>query len=108
MEIIKSGIPKIAVENPIGYMSTIYKKPTHIIQPYQFGHPVSKQTCLWLKDLPKLKFTKIREPEWVTHKNGNRMSKWHYDTSLLPLKERSKVRSKTFQVIAEAKANQWG
>lgn len=108
MKMIGSGIPKIAVENPIGHMSTRYRKPNQIIQPYQFGHPVSKQTCLWLNGLPLLEPTNIVEPEWVVHKNGNRMSKWHYEASLLPIKERSKIRSKTFQGIADAMADQWG
>ena len=62
--------PKVAIENPIGVMSTEYKKPTQIIQPYQFGHTERKATCLWLKGLPMLEPTNIIEPDIIKHKSG--------------------------------------
>ena len=100
-------IPKIAIENPIGIMSTHYRKPDQIIQPYQFGEPVKKSTCLWLKNLPLLKPTKIVEPEITTLKTGAKFSTWDYKISMNH-KERAKLRSKTFQGIADAMAEQWG
>lgn len=88
--------PKIAVENPIGIMSTLYRKPDQIIQPWQFGHGETKATCLWLKGLPKLVPTDIVEGrEARIHKLG-------------PSKNRSKLRSATYLGIAEAMAKQWG
>lgn len=99
-------IPKIAIENPVGIMSSKYRKPDQIIQPYEFGDSFSKKTCIWLKGLPKLKPTKIVDPgeflEW-TDKNGKRkrMSKWYSEN------KSGKVRSKTFPGIAKAMAEQW-
>ena len=104
-------IPKIAIENPIGVMSRIYRKPDQIIQPWQFGFPTTKATCLWLKGLPTLKPTNIVDKgEVVISKSGNRMSKWYYETSKLSLKDgaRAKARSVTFQGVADAMADQWG
>lgn len=101
-------IPKIAIENPICIMSTKYRKPDQIIQPHQFGHPSIKSTCLWLKDLPKLDSTEKVEPEYVILKDGRRYSKWSNDTFKLPKELRWKERSKTFQGIANAMADQWG
>jgi len=96
MELALAEIPKIAVENPIGIMSTGYRKPDQIIQPWQFGHGETKATCLWLKKLPKLEPTNIvegREPR--IHK-------------MPPSKDRWKLRSITYQGIADAMADQWG
>ena len=102
-------IPKIAIENPVGIMSSIWRKPDQIIQPYQFGQPFSKKTCLWLKDLPLLKPTNIVERgEQITFASGKSMPKWYSDAFRLPPAERAKVRSKTFQGIANAMAEQWG
>jgi site-specific DNA-cytosine methylase len=87
---------KIAIENPIGVISTKIRKPDQIIQPWQFGHGETKATCLWLKGLPKLTPTNIvegREPR--IHK-------------MPPSKNRGKERSRTYQGIAQAMANQWG
>jgi len=100
--------PKICIENPLGIMSTRWRKPDQIIQPYQFGHVEAKKTCLWLKGLPPLVHTKIVEPEYTTFKSGKRMATWYTDALKLPPHERMKVRSKTFQGIADAMANQWG
>jgi len=111
MQIANMPIPKIAIENPIGIMSSHYRKPDQIIQPWQFGFPTTKATCLWLKGLPLLKPTNIVEKgEVVISKSGNRMSKWYYETSKLPLKNgaRAKARSVTFQGVADAMADQWG
>ena len=109
MQMINAPIPKIAVENPVGIMSTIYQKPNQIIEPYEYGHNCTKKTCLWLKELPLLKPTNIvdKGDVWVA-KSGKRMSQWYYDSSCLPPKEREKMRNKTFQGIADAMANQWG
>lgn len=106
--LMDAPIPRIAIENPVGLISTTIRRPDQIIHPYHFGHPVSKQTCLWLKGLPPLQPTKIVEPEWVEFSNGKRQSKWYYETSLLPHSERGHVRSKTFTGIGEAMADQWG
>jgi len=111
MKIANMPIPRIAIENPIGIMSSHYRKPDQIIQPWQFGFPTTKATCLWLKNLPLLKPTNIVEKgEVVISKSGNRMSKWYYETSKLPLKNgaRAKARSVTFQGVADAMADQWG
>ena len=99
---------KVCIENPIGVMSTNFRKPNQIIQPYQFGHPERKATCLWLKGLPKLKPTNIVEPDIIKHKSGKTDSRLHYETFKLPKEERAKIRSKTFEGIANAMAEQWG
>lgn len=100
---------KIAIENPIGVMSTEYRKPNQIVHPYLFGDPARKATCLWLKNLPCLTPTNIVEPIIIKYKNGNGTdSPWHIDTMKLPPAERSKARSKTFPGIAAAMADQWG
>jgi len=107
MRLVNAPIPRIAVENPIGIMSTRYKKPSQVIQPYQFGDPERKGTCLWLKNLPLLKPTNIVEPDIIIHKSGRTDSRMHYETFKLPKEERRKARSKTFQGIADAMASQW-
>ena len=109
MTLANAPINKIAIENPIGVMSTRWHKPDQIIQPYQFGIPVRKSTCLWLKGLPKLKPTKIVSPELDYFPSGNCQSKWHTETGRIHDKlERRKARSRTFQGIADAMAEQWG
>ena len=108
MQFTKLECPRVAIENPIGVMSTCYQKPTQIIQPYQFGHTERKATCLWLKGLPPLKPTNIVEPDIIKHKSGRTDSRLHFETLKLPPKERSKMRSKTFEGIAKAMAEQWG
>lgn len=95
------------IENPIGIMSRIYKKPTQIIQPYQFGHTERKSTCLWIDGLPKLKYTEIVEPDIIIHKSGRTDSRLHYETFKLPKEERRKARSKTFPGVAKAMSSQW-
>ena len=96
MALINAPIKKIAVENPISIMSTKYRKPDQIIQPWQFGHGETKATCLWLKDLIPLEPTNIvegREPR--IHK-------------MPPSQDRAKLRSTTYHGIAKAMAEQWG
>lgn len=109
MKVINAPIPRMAVENPIGIMSSIYRKPNQIIQPWEYGHKTTKATCLWLKDLPLLKPTNIVEKgEFVVFPSGKRMSKWYDDSAKHSPKEREKIRNKTFQGIADAMAEQWG
>jgi len=100
-------VPYVAIENPVGIMSNIYRKPDQIIQPYEFGDPVRKKTCLWLKGLPLLKPTKIVEPDIIEYENGKTDTPWHVDSLSLPPFERSKMRSKTYPGIAKAMAKQW-
>lgn len=107
MKLASAKIPKKAIENPIGIMSSRYKKPDQIIQPFQFGHTERKSTCLWLYNLPKLEHTKIVEPDIIVHKSGKTDSRLHYETLSLPKEERRKARSRTFEGIADAMANQW-
>lgn len=102
---------RVAIENPVGAMSSEYRKPDQIIQPYYFGDPFEKKTCLWLKGLPKLVATDIVDiPERRVSINGsgNTRAQWDYEASRLPHFERSVVRSKTFQGVATAMATQWG
>lgn len=87
---------KKAIENPVGIMSSIYKKPDQIIQPWQFGHGEVKTTCLWMYGLPKLQSTDIVP--------GREQKCW----KMAPSKYRAKLRSKTYQGIADAMAEQWG
>lgn len=98
----------IAIENPVGIMSSTWRKPDQIIQPWQFGHEHQKTTCLWLKSLPPLKPTKIvGKGEFTVFKSGKRHPKWYAEALKLSPKERSIVRSRTFQGIADAMADQW-
>lgn len=109
MHFVNAKCEKIAIENPIGTMSTEYQKPSQIIQPYMFGDAARKATCLWLKGLPKLTPTNIVEPVIIKYKNGKGTDNpWHMDTMKLPKEERAKARSKTFEGVAKAMAEQWG
>jgi hypothetical protein len=109
--LMDAPIEKIAIENPVSCISSEIRKPDQIIQPWQFGDEAQKTTCLWLKKLPKLKPTKIvGKGEFTTFKSGKRHPKWYAD-ALATAKtkaERQKLRSKTFQGIADAMAEQWG
>ncbi len=97
-------IAKVAIENPVCIMSRLYRKPDQIIQPWMFGHTETKATCLWLKGLPNLMPTNNVYQETVALPERERM-RLHY---LPPSPTRWKERSKTFQGIADAMANQWG
>jgi hypothetical protein len=123
MQMINAPIKHIAVENPIGIMSKLYRKPNQIIHPYYFGDNATKSTCLWLKDFPLLyhnKYPNLFDTK-ITHTDKGEMiqfiskkgvfkkqPKWYADALKLNSEERSKVRSKTFPGIANAMASQWG
>jgi hypothetical protein len=96
MRLSRVNIAKIAIENPICIMSSVWRKPDQIIQPWKFGHGETKATCLWLKGLPLLAHTNIVD---------GRDDRIH---RLPPSKDRWKLRSKTYQGIADAMAAQWG
>jgi len=101
-------IPRVAIENPVGCMSSVWRKPDQIICPTMFGHNEPKRTCLWLKNLPQLIPTEIVEPEYTTTKSGKRMATWYYYARKnLGQANRAKIRSKTFSGVARAMAEQW-
>lgn len=107
-KLLEAPIPKIALENPVGIISTKIRKPDQIIQPYQFGEDASKKTCLWLNGLPHLTPTKYIAPRIVA---GRKL--WSNQTpsgqnKLGPSPDRWKLRSITYQGIADAMAVQWG
>lgn len=106
IKLYNANIEKIAIENPVGVMSTKFMKPSQYIQPYEFGHPETKKTGLWLKNLPLLKSTDVVEPNYIIGKDGKKYSPIHYHTKFD--KDRSKTRSVTYQGIADAMATQWG
>jgi hypothetical protein len=108
IKLFSCNIPKVCLENPVGYVSTAFRKPTQYVQPYEFGDPHSKKTGLWLKGLPPLIQTKLMQPVFHTYKDGRKDPIWHYETMKLKPLERMKARSKTFQGIADAMAEQWG
>jgi len=108
-----ADIAKSAIENPVGVLSTAWRKPDQIIQPFQFGDPYMKKTCLWLKGLPALKPTNIVEPVAHWHggvRRGGKKADGTRTPSKLPtaLKYGERERSRTFQGIADAMAEQWG
>lgn len=107
MHLVNAPIDKIVIENPIGCMSTIYRKPDQIVQPYEFGDDASKKTCLWMKNLPTLHIDPaLRVPgRWVNGKE-----RWSNQTDsgqnkLPPSPDRAKLRSQTYPGIARALAN---
>ena len=105
--LLDAPIPRIALENPVGCISTRIRPYDQAIQPYQFGHDASKKTCLWLKNLPPLRPTKMVEPRMV---NGK--PRWANQTDsgqnkLPPSADRWAIRSETYQGIAQAMAEQW-
>jgi hypothetical protein len=99
--LMNAPIERIAIENPIGCISSRIRKPEQIIQPWQFGEDASKSTCLWLKNLPKLQPTKIIKKERYANQTASGQN------NLPPSKDRWKLRSTTYQGIADAMANQW-
>lgn len=109
MNIANTDCEKIAIENPVGVMSSNWRKPDQIINPYQFGDPFEKKTCLWLKGLPALVPTKTVKPApRKKFKSGKTMPSWYADAWRLPANERARMRSKTFPGIDAAMADQWG
>lgn len=117
MAFVEADCPRIAIENPVGVMSTEYRKPTQIIQPWQFAlskeEHTEKTTCLWLKGLPPLIPKTTEKPEmayheWVTPAGKHkRQTLWYYNTRCLPHDQRATAASKTFPGIAAAMADQW-
>lgn len=106
--LMDAPIPRIAIENPISVISSRIRKPDQIVQPWQFGHDASKKTCLWLKNLPLLASTQVVPPRVV---NGR--ERWGNQTNsgqnkLGPSDDRWKIRSTTYQGLADAMALQWG
>lgn len=115
IKFVNADCEKIAIENPVGIMSTYYRKPNQIIQPYEFGHPYSKKTCLWLKGLLELIPTNIVEYEKIHSagkSGGYSGNSWHVkdeNGKIIPYNDprTAKARSKTFSGIAKAMAEQW-
>jgi hypothetical protein len=105
MAMINAPIPQIAVENPIGVISSRYRKPDQVVQPWMFGHGETKATCLWLKGLPRLIPTHIDGDLFAAETPPEREQRLH---NLPPSPTRWMERSKTFQGIADAMATQWG
>lgn len=106
---------KIVIENPIGCMSSLYRKPDQVVHPYYFAEEQNdencerKATCLWLKGVKPLEYTIKYQPRVISYKNGKGTdSPWHMNTMRLPKQDRAKMRSKTFPGIAKAMADQWG
>jgi hypothetical protein len=104
MMLAKCDIPRIAIENPVCVMSSLWRKPDQVVQPWMFGHMEQKATCLWLKGLPTLKPTNDVKAEMMELPKNVR-ERLHY---LPPSEERWKLRSETFMGIAQAMADQWG
>lgn len=96
MRLARAPIPRIAIENPVCIMSSMWRKPDQVIQPWQFGHGETKATCLWLKGLPLL------QPSDIVSGRENRIHR------MPPSADRWKLRSATFAGIAQAMADQWG
>lgn len=105
MAMINAPIPQIAVENPIGVISSRYRKPDQVVQPWMFGHGETKATCFWLKGLPRLIPTHIDGDMFAAETPPEREQRLH---NLPPSPTRWMERSKTFQGIADAMATQWG
>ena len=106
-KLMNADIRKICIENPKGVISSHIRKPDQYIQPYGFGHVDSKMTGLWLKNLPLLKPTCTVEPIWKTTTSGKRMSVTHWNSSSTGRPEMAKLRSTTYQGIADAMSTQW-
>ena len=106
MSLANAPINRIAIENPVGIISSVWRPPDQIIQPWQFGDPHTKTTCLWLKGMPMLKPTQIvGKGNRIYTPSGKSVPEWYTRTGAVP---RAKARSKTFPGIAQAMAAQWG
>lgn len=116
MALYNATVGRVAIENPVGIMSKRFRRPDQIIQPYQFGHPETKATCLWLRGLPPLVATNKVEPDYMRRKDGTyaidkkgkRYSRVHFMSGRMKDKDRWRERSRTYLGIAEAMADQWG
>ena len=113
--LLEADIPKICIENPVGCISTHIRKPDQIIQPYEFGEDASKRTCLWLKGLAPLRIDPDKRfgGRWVERVGRSPVERWSNQTDsgqnrLGPSEDRWKLRSVTYQGIADAMAEQWG
>jgi len=103
------NIPNICIENPVGYLNYNFKKPDQIIQPYFFGDEESKRTCFWFKNLKPLKHTQLVKPKiYGYYKSGKKIGKPIYFHEHFSGKDRSKIRSKFWNGVAQAMADQWG
>jgi hypothetical protein len=106
LSLANAPIEKIAIENPVGIMSTHFRKPDQIVQPWMFGDVATKTTCLWLKNLPPLVPTDIvGKGERHVTKSGRSLPKWY---NLPPSEDRWKIRSATFKGLGKAMGSQWG
>lgn len=104
---LNAPVHMICVENPVGIVGRLVRPPTQVIQPWKFGHSEQKTTCLWLKNLLPLRPTKIvSKGEFVVY-GKTRLPKWYDDAWKGPKSERAKIRSRTFEGVAEAMATQW-
>ena len=117
MQFVNAKCNRIAIENPVGYMNSFYRKPDQIIHPYYFGEAVQKRTCIWLKNLPLLEHTNMLpkpEPIYICQGDKCKGKRINWCEALKTgvgrgtQAERAKARSKTFEGIAKAMANQWG
>ena len=114
MLFVNADCDKIAIENPIGYMNTHYRKPNQVIHPYYFGDPVRKATCLWLKGLPELKPTNMVEPNIIRDGHSSYSGPAYYakdeNGKILSWNDprTAKIRSKTYPGFAKAMSEQWG
>ena len=115
MTVWNADCDKVVMENPIGYMSTYFRKPDQIIHPYYFAKKQDdencerKATCVWCRGVDPLKYEIKYQPRIINYKNGKGTdSPWHMNTMSLPPEERAKARSKTYMGVADAMAEQWG
>lgn len=109
MQFALADCERIVIENPVGIISTVYRKPNQIIQPYMFGDKFEKKTCLWLKGLsPLIPSNEVKPSGRKVFESGKSMPEWYASLWKLPKDERAKQRSKTFPGIAQTMAEQWG
>jgi hypothetical protein len=106
--LLNAPIHRIAVENPIGIVSTRIRKPDQVVQPYEFGDPEKKSTCLWLKNLPRLKPTQVVAPKNHIAKSGTVIPRWMHTRMSYRSPKLRLLKSITFSGMAKAMAEQWG
>ena len=111
IRVYESGVPRVAIENPVGLLNTLWRKPDQVVQPWMFGDEATKTTCLWLKNLPLLRHTgHVGRGERTVFSSGKSHPKWYADALAVARtpEERRTLRSKTFPGMAAAFADQWG